>query len=104
MKYIIMALTVMLAAMFFVLEVSKAQATAVEIHQVMFEDHNGNVISSEYVAFGASLDHIELPEAPERLGYIFVGWSASLPESMPQADLVFTPIYVQQQLSVNVTM
>lgn len=102
MKYIIMALTVMLAAMLFILEVSKAEAIAVEIHQVMFEDHNGNVISSEYVAYGATLDHITLPEAPERLGYVFFGWSASFPETMPQADLVFTPIYMQQQLSMNV--
>lgn len=104
MKYIIMSLTVMLAAMLFILEVSKAEATAVELHKVMFEDYYGNVISSEYVAFGANLDHVELPVAPERVGYVFVGWSASLPETMPQADLVYTPIYMQQQLSMNVTV
>lgn len=96
MKYIIMALTVMLAAMLFILEVSKTQAQAIELHQVMFEDHDGNIISSEFVQSGATLDHIVLPEAPKREGYVFVGWSAPLPETMPQADLVYTPTYVQQ--------
>lgn len=103
MKYMIMALTVMLAAMFFILEVTKTQATSVELNRVIFEDHHGNVVLSEYVAYGASLSNFELPVAPERDGYVFVGWSASLPEVMPNADLVFTPVYMQQQLSFNIT-
>lgn len=103
MKYIIMALTVMLAAMIFILEVSKTQATSVELNKVVFEDHNGNVVLSEYVAYGASLSGFELPEAPLRVGYVFVAWSAELPEHMPNADLVFTPVYMQQQLSFHMT-
>ena len=103
MKYIIMALTVMLAAMIFILEVSKTQATSVELNKVIFEDHIGNVVASEYIAYGASLESFQLPEAPVRDGYVFVGWSAELPEIMPNADLVFTPIYMQQQLSFHIT-
>lgn len=104
MKYIIMALTVMLAAMLFILEVSKTQATSIDIYEITFEDHQGNAVQSEYYAAGANLSNLALPEAPERAGYVFVGWSAELPETMPHANLVFVAIYMQQQLSLNVTL
>jgi hypothetical protein len=104
MKYIIMALTVMLAAMLFVLEVSKTQATSVEIYEIVCEDHQGNVVKSEYFAAGANLNDFEFPAAPERVGYVFVGWSAELPKVMPYANLVYVPIYMQQQLSLNITV
>ncbi len=104
MKYIIMALTVMLAAMLFILEVSKTQAASVDIHKIIFEDHHGYVITSEYVTSGSSLVHFDMPQPPHRDGYVFLRWSGELPETMPQSDLVLTPIYMQQQLSLNFTL
>ena len=104
MKYIIMALTVMLAAMLFLLEVSKTQATAIEIKEIIFEDAEGNVCYQQYVAYGASLEDFVLPDGPARAGYIFVGWSGELPETMPNADLVYVAIYLEQVLSLNVSI
>ena len=62
MKYIIMALTVMLAASLFLLEVSKTQATTIEIKEITFEDASGNVVHQEHIASGASLEGYLLPE------------------------------------------
>ncbi len=102
MKYMIMALLIMLASMIFILEVSMTNAASVELNKVIFEDYQGNVIASDYVAAGASLENLELPVAPHREGYVFISWSAELPEVMPNADLVFTPIYMQQELSYQI--
>ena len=102
MKLMIMALLIMLASMIFILEVSMTNAASVDLNKVMFEDYRGNVIQSDYVAVGASLEDLELPNAPDREGYVFISWSAELPEVMPNADLVFTPIYMQQNLSYQV--
>ncbi|MDY0075101.1 MAG: hypothetical protein WC992_01185 [Acholeplasmataceae bacterium] len=104
MKYVIMALTVMLAAMIFILEVSKAQATFIQIHQIVIEDHEGNVIYSEYFAEGADLKAFSLPEAPIRPGYTFIGWSADLPEEMPEHSIVIVPTYIQHILSLDITL
>ncbi len=104
MKYIIMALTVMLAAMLFLLEVSKTQATTVDINEIIFEDAQGNIVYHEHVASGASLEGFQLPEGPQRAGYVFVGWSGELPEYMPHADLVYVAIYLEQVLSLNVAI
>lgn len=99
-----MALTVMLAGMFFVLEVSKTYATSVDIHTITCEDEQGYVYYTAYFVTGASLKDFELPEPPLRDGYVFIGWYEVLPDVMPDADLVFVPMYVQQTLSINVTM
>ena len=104
MKYIIITLTMLLAAMTFVLEVSKTHATSVDIQKVSFEDHLGNVIYSEHVVAGADLSDLKLPEAPDRPGYIFVGWSGELPHEMPHADLVYIAIYMEQSLSLIVNV
>lgn len=104
MKYIIMALTVMLAASLFLLEVSKTQATSIEIKEITFEDASGNVVHQEHIAAGASLEGYLLPEAPVRDGYVFVGWSGELPEFMPNADLVYVAVYLEQVLSLNVSV
>lgn len=104
MKYIIMTLTMLLAAMTFVLEVSKTHAITVDIQKISFEDHMGNVVYSEHFAAGADLSEFVLPDAPERPGYIFVGWSGELPEEMPHADLVYVAIYVEHTLSLSVNV
>ncbi len=104
MKYIIMTLTMLLAAMTFVLEVSKTHATTVDIQEISFEDHLGNVVYSEHLAAGANLSDFVLPEGPERPGYLFVGWSGELPDEMPNADLIYVAVYIEQTLSLTVNV
>lgn len=103
MKMIIMVLTVLLAASVFVLEASKAHATSIDIYKIVYEDHEGDVLHTVYIAAGADLDELSHIEAPFREGYTFVGWSAELPSVMPEASLYFVPIYVQV-VSVRHTM
>lgn len=45
-----------------------------EATRVIFEGHNGNELSSEYYPTGTSAADIEVPTAPNRFGYDFVGW------------------------------
>lgn len=42
--------------------------------------------TTEKVAEGAA---ITTPETPEKVGYSFIGWSAEIPDTMPENDLVF---------------
>ena len=45
-----------------------------EAARVIFKGHNGNELSSEYYPAGTSAADIEVPTAPNRFGYDFVGW------------------------------
>ena len=103
MKYLIIILTVLLAASLYTLEVSKAYATNIEIYEIIFEDYDGDVIYREYVAAGADLSNFVLPEAESRNGYLFMGWSAELPEVMPFANLVIVAEYMQAEMRVTAT-
>lgn len=103
MKYLIIILTVMLAASLYILEVSKAYATNIEIYEIIFEDHDGEVIYREYVAAGADLSNFLLPEVENRSGYVFMGWSFELPEVMPDADLVIVAEYLRAEMRVTAT-
>lgn len=98
MKFAIITLTLLLTSMIFILEVSKAHATHIEVYSIQFEDHEGDTVEKLYYAAGADLSDVELPEAPIREGYQFVGWSEVLPEHMPNAHLIYEPIYVQVQV------
>lgn len=99
-----MALTVMVAGMFFVLEVSKTYATSVDIHTITCEDEQGHIYYTAYFVTGASLKDFTLPEPPQRDGFVFIGWYELVPDVMPDANLVFVPMYVQQTLSLIITM
>lgn len=103
MKYLIIILTVLLASSFYTLEVSKAYATNIEIYEIIFEDHDGAVIYREYVAAGADLSNFLLPEVEDRSGYLFMSWSAELPEEMPFANLVIVAQYMRAEMRVTAT-
>lgn len=45
-----------------------------EATRVIFKGHNGNELSSEYYPAGTSAADIEVPTAPNRFGYDFMGW------------------------------
>ncbi|MBQ2904176.1 MAG: leucine-rich repeat protein [Clostridia bacterium] len=55
----------------------------------------------EWIVDGETLDYsfveegsvIEAPEAPEKSGYVFAGWSPEIPEVMPSEGLTFTAVY-----------
>ena len=103
MKYIIILLTVLLAASLYILEVSKAYATDIEIYQIIFEDHDGKVIYREHVAAGADLSDFMLPEVQSRSGYLFMSWSAELPKTMPNYNIVIVAQYMKAELRVTAT-
>jgi hypothetical protein len=104
MKLLIMTLTILLAASVYFLQVTETQATSINIHVLVFEGHDGSIVEKAYFAHGADLSEYELPEAPERQGYVFVSWSGELPKEMPDADLYFVAVYMQQELKIRATM
>lgn len=104
MKTIIIALTVLLIASIYILMFQEVQAQTVVIYSITCEDHEGNTIDSIRFAAGADLTQVELPDAPERDGYVFVGWSAALPKTMPQYSLVYVPVYMRATLTVYHTI
>ncbi len=104
MKAMITALTVLLVASIYILMFQEAQAQSVQIYSITYEDSDGNKLHSVRYAAGADLSEVELPEAPEREGYVFIGWSAELPEIMPNSSLVYVPIYMQTSLTVYHTL
>ena len=52
---------------------------------------DGETYGKSYVEEGAK---IEAPEAPEKAGCIFAGWSPEVPETMPSNSLTFTAVFV----------
>jgi hypothetical protein len=104
MKIMITALTVLLVASIYILMFQEAQAQSVQIYSITCEDSEGNKLHSVRYAAGADLSELELPEAPAREGYVFIGWSAELPETMPNSSLVYVPIYMQTTLTVYQTL
>ena len=60
---------------------------------VKFEDGYNNVISTQTVAYGEAA---ELPEAPEKEGLVFMGWSQSIQWWNVKQDMVVMPIWVYE--------
>lgn len=100
MKVMITALTVLLIASIYVLMFQEAQAQSIAIYSITYEDQDGQKLHSFQFAAGADLSEVELPEAPEKEGYVFVGWSAPLPDTMPNSSLIYVPIYMQTTLTI----
>jgi hypothetical protein len=94
MKSIIFALTFLLFASFFALEVAKVQAEPICVYSITFEDMNGNVVSKVRFVEGANLSNLEMPTAPNLDGYIFIGWSEELPKNMPGYSIIIEAVYV----------
>ena len=46
---------------------------------------------------------ITVPDVPQKPGYTFAGWDKPVPETMPDADLVFTGSYTQNSLTLSLT-
>lgn len=104
MKKAIVILAVLLSAMMFTLEVSKVQANSIKLNRLEFVVSETDVVYAHYFESGADLSGVELPEAPEKDGYIFVGWSIDLPDQMPNNNIVIHAQYMITQVVVYKTI
>lgn len=101
MKKIIVILAVILSAMMFTLEVSKLQANSIELKMLEFVTHDQDVVFRDYFEPGTDLTDLEIPDAPEKDGYIFVGWSVEIPEEMPNYHLRIQAQYMRSEVVVH---
>ena len=107
MKKTIIILAVLLSAMMFTLEVSKVYANPVKLNRLEFVTPDGDVVYSGYFEAGSNLKDIVIPDAPEKEGYIFVGWSVDCPDKMPdfhmrvEAQYMVNKVVVHKSFGVN---
>lgn len=104
MKKTIVILAVLLSAMLFTLEVSKMQAQTIELKALEFVTYDQDVVFRDYFEPGTDLSDLVIPDAPEKDGYIFVGWSIEIPELMPSHHLRIEAQYMQSQAVVYETI
>lgn len=64
----------------------------IEAYQVVFKNYDGSIIKEETIAYG---DALVAPAAPIRAGYIFTGWTPSVPAVTPRANSEYTATYQQ---------
>lgn len=100
MKKAIVILAVLFSAMLFTLEISKVQANPIKLNKLEFVTYDMDVVYSNYFETGADLSQLEIPDAPEKEGYIFVGWSIEIPENMPDYNMRIHAQYMQSQVVV----
>jgi tRNA A37 threonylcarbamoyladenosine biosynthesis protein TsaE len=101
MKKTIIILAVLLSAMMFILEVSKMQAQTIELKALEFVTHDQDVVFRDYFEPGADLSELNIPDAPQKDGFIFVGWSIEIPDVMPNHHLRIEAQYMQSQVVVH---
>jgi len=104
MKTMIAALVIVLLGMNLALHISKTEATSIHIHEIVIEDSNGQVIQSDLFQTGSDLSGYEMPIAPQREGYVFVGWSYDLSGTMPDADIIISPQYIEAEVALNYSL
>jgi tRNA A37 threonylcarbamoyladenosine biosynthesis protein TsaE len=101
MKKIIVILAVILSAMMFTLEVSKLHANSVELKMLEFVTHDQDVVFRDYFEPGTDLTDLEIPDAPDKDGFIFVGWSVEIPEEMPNYHVRIEAQYMRSEVVVH---
>ncbi len=60
---------------------------SINSYSVVFKDADGTIYKSEVLTYGSE---ITAPENPARIGRIFKGWNAAIPETVPAYDVVIT--------------
>ena len=88
----------------FILEVSKLQANSVELKTLEFVTTDQDVVFRDYFEVGTDLSELNIPDAPDKDGYIFVGWSADAPNTMPNYHVRIIAQYMQANASVRETI
>lgn len=101
MRAIIIGLTFLMISAVYMLEVSMAQAHSLTIYDITYLDEDDRVIHKDYFAVGSDLSDYVLPQAPEREGYVFIGWSFEVPDEMPDSDIVVHAQYVRNVLVIH---
>jgi len=69
-------------------------------HDVLYLDADGEEYDSFVVGYG---ENVPVPSDPSKQGYVFVGWTPEVPATMPDSDLVFTPVF-REVISTDVTI
>lgn len=54
---------------------------------------DGSVHNEYTVAYG---DEVPIPDAPEKEGFIFIGWTPEIPDTMPANELTFIAVFEQK--------
>ncbi|MBU1094010.1 MAG: InlB B-repeat-containing protein [Firmicutes bacterium] len=104
MKSIIMTLTILLIAVVYIVQISPSQATNLQVHELSFADSSGAIIHSEVFVEGTDLSTYELPEAPVKDGFVFVGWSYDFSQGMPDANVIIYPQYMHSVYTITTTI
>ncbi len=76
-------------------------ATEPDEYTATFLRHNGETHAKYVLEEG---DIIPVPAAPERFGYVFVGWEPEVPDTMPAQDMVFEPKYEIDKTFVTIAI
>ena len=71
---------------------------AVNPHTVTFNTDGGSEISPVTLDYGKT---ITPPDAPEKEGYDFAGWSPELPSTMPDEDITVTAQWTPKQYTIT---
>lgn len=100
MKKTIIILAVLFSAMLFTLEVSKVQANPIKLNKLEFVTYDMDLVYGNYFETGADLSQLEIPDPPQKEGYIFVGWSIEIPETMPDYNMRIFAQYMIAQVVV----
>lgn len=66
---------------------------SVNSYTLEYVDHDGTVLQTEEVEFGADLSSKTSPEDPTRTGYSFTAWDTELPATMPAEEITVTATY-----------
>lgn len=62
---------------------------------------DGKTHSKQLLAEGEA---IAIPDAPQKFGYVFVGWEPEVPATMPAKDMVFEPQYEVDKTFVTIVV
>jgi basic membrane protein A len=69
-------------------------------YQLVFLDHNGDILWAEDYLYQADLSELVQPQAPERQGFVFDGWHMEIPNFMPGYDLIIEPTWVSSGVHI----
>lgn len=59
---------------------------------------DGSIHEKYTVTYGAE---VSVPDAPEKEGFIFVGWTPEIPETMPANDLTFIAVFERKSYTLT---
>ncbi|TVP85317.1 MAG: hypothetical protein EA375_04665 [Acholeplasmataceae bacterium] len=73
----------------------------VNTYDLVYEGHDGTMLSSLVIEYGADLTMMDTPSGPLRTGYTFTGWSEELPDTMPDHHLVLIAQYTINSYTIT---